>query len=211
MFEPNRQWRARQAEVNSQQRSADQMQRDIFETHRHRVFSLSYYMTSSEIEAENMLKATFIQAFGSSPTPDAQGVDAAFLQQLEQRLALHHEDPATPEKGTTLQRTNVRRTDLEESLGDLPPRERLVFLCHDVEGYKPSRIAALLGDEEAQVLRTLISARIRMRNALASLHARRAVQPGQGPGTSAANHPVAHNLPRTLGQSADQPPAVDCS
>jgi RNA polymerase sigma-70 factor (ECF subfamily) len=174
LFELNRQWRDKQAqaEVNSQQRSADQMQRDIYETHRHRVFSLSYYMTANEVEAESMLEATFITAFTTSPTPDSQGVDSAFLCELEARIALTHEAAAVPESGSTLQRGNVRRTDMEESLGELPPRERLVFLLHDVEGYKPDRIATLLGSDGAQILKTLISARIRMRNALAALHDR---------------------------------------
>lgn len=174
MFELNRQWRDKhaQAEVNSQQRSADQVQRDIYETHRHRVFSLSYYMTANEVEAESMLEATFIQAFRTSPTPDSQGVDHAFLRELEARVRLTHEAEATPASGSNLHRGNVRRTDMEESLGELPPRERLVFLLHDVEGYKPNRIAALLDTDDAQVFKTLISARIRMRNALAALHAR---------------------------------------
>jgi DNA-directed RNA polymerase specialized sigma24 family protein len=42
-----------------------------------------------------------------------------------------------------------------------------VFLLRDVEGYAPSRIAGLLRCQEAEIGRVLISARIRMRNALA--------------------------------------------
>jgi DNA-directed RNA polymerase specialized sigma24 family protein len=169
LFELNKSWRHNDGQVasESQQRSTEQVQRDIYETHRHRVFSLSYYMTANEIEAETMLEGTFIHAFRHSPTPDAQGVDNALLRQLEERFVLSHETPATPDPGSLLARGNVRRTDLEESLHELPPRERLVFLLHDVESYPPARIASLLGSEEPQVFKTLISARIRMRNALA--------------------------------------------
>jgi hypothetical protein len=43
--------------------SLEERQRDIYESHRHRVFSVSYYMTGSELEAEEILRGSFIRAF----------------------------------------------------------------------------------------------------------------------------------------------------
>jgi RNA polymerase sigma-70 factor (ECF subfamily) len=62
---------------------------------------------------------------------------------------------------------NVRRTDLEEALQELPPNERIVFLLRDVEGYDADRVAELIEIPRPQVERTLLAARIRMRNVLA--------------------------------------------
>ncbi len=162
------------AAVEAQRLTDEQKQRDIFEAHRHRVFSVSYYMTANEAEAETMLTSTFVQAFARAPAPDAEGVDQALLRELELRFSLAPCAPAVAESGN-FARAQVRRTDLEEAVATLPAQERLVFLLRDVEGYAPARIAGLLGCDEAAVCRTLVSARIRMRNALGSLRRREAL------------------------------------
>ncbi len=147
--------------------SAEQRQRDVFESHRHRVFAVGYYMTANEVEAETILTETFVQAFAKQKEPDAGGVDRALLHELEQRFSLEPAEPATPDADLTLARA-TRRTDMEEALRVLPPAERLVFLLKDVEGYPIARIAGLLGRSEREVQATLFSARIRIRNALAA-------------------------------------------
>ena len=43
--------------------SCEQQQRDVYESHRHRTFSLAFYMTGNEIEAEEILATTFVRAF----------------------------------------------------------------------------------------------------------------------------------------------------
>ncbi len=165
------------AAVEAQQLSAEQKQRDVFEAHRHRVFSVSYYMTANEAEAEAILTGTFVEAFSRVPEPDGEKVDRALLRELETRFSLAPSSMAVPEDGATLPRGQVRRTDLEESVAMLPPRERLVFLLRDVEGYAPAKIAGLLGTDEAGICRTLVSARIRMRNELGHLRARKLIEP----------------------------------
>jgi RNA polymerase sigma-70 factor (ECF subfamily) len=99
-------------------------------------------------------------------------VDIALLSELKDRFSLNDEvKPITHEVAGSadLSGRNVRRTDMEEAVQTLPPSERLLFLLHDVEGYKPPAIAQLLQMTEQQVNRTLISARIRMRRALAEV------------------------------------------
>ncbi len=172
--------------AESQELTAEQKQRDIYEAHRHRVFSVSYYMTANEIEAENILTETFIGAFEAAAEPSGQGVDQALLEGLERRFAMAPTPAAQPVPGASLHRGPARRTDLEEALGALPPRERLVFLLRDVEGYAALKISSLLRVDEMEVQRTLLSARIRMRNALSELRAREAAsrRPCE-PGTAA--------------------------
>ncbi len=141
----------------------------MYETHRHRVFAVSYYMTSNEVEAEAILAGTFVSAFARQREPDAGGVDRALLGELERRFSLEPVEAAVLDADLVLARAATRRTDMEEALGALPAAERLVFLLKDVEGYPPAKIAGLLDRPEREVLRTILSARIRMRNALAAV------------------------------------------
>jgi RNA polymerase sigma-70 factor, ECF subfamily len=148
--------------------SVEQRQRDVFESHRHRTFSLAFYMTGNELEAEEILTKTFVRAFLRDDRPDAFSVDSALITELSERFCLNQEQPAAQSSGEErLGDRNVRRTDLEVAVQNLPSSERLLFLLRDVEGYSPEAIAKLLRIPEAQVRRSLLSARIRLRQILA--------------------------------------------
>jgi DNA-directed RNA polymerase specialized sigma24 family protein len=148
--------------------SCEQQQRDVYESHRHRTFSLAFYMTGNEIEAEEILTNTFVQAFQQCEQPDAFAIDSALLSQLDQRYPLRKEVPsAVPSPGHGLSPRNVRRPDLESAIRDLPPNERLLFLLRDVEGYSTASIAKLLDLSEKHVQRGCFSARIRLSQLLA--------------------------------------------
>jgi RNA polymerase sigma-70 factor, ECF subfamily len=148
--------------------SCEQQQRDVYESHRHRAFSLAFYMTGNEIEAEEILTTTFVRAFQQSDQPDAFAVDSALVDELGRRFPLRREEPsAVVTPGIGLSHRNVLRPDLESAVRNLPPNERLLFLLRDVEGYSPANIARLLDISEAQVKRACFSARIRLCQVLA--------------------------------------------
>lgn len=162
------------------QQHAGDVQRDVYESHRHRVFALAFYMTGNELEAEEILTKTFIQAFSAAEKPQPEHIDAVLLGELRQRFSLGQDEPSsTPVvKGevvpnSDLSRHNVRRTDLEEAIQILPPTERLMFLLRDVEGYSPAEISQLIEIPESQIQRMLFSARIRLRQELAMVQADR--------------------------------------
>jgi RNA polymerase sigma factor (sigma-70 family) len=143
-------------------------QRDVYESHRHRVFSISYYMTGSEIEAEDLLEGTFISAFRKADEPDEATIDEALIDHLRRHLLLNDEAAGPVETaGHFLGGRNIRRADLEAAIRCLPASERLVFLLMDVEGYPAPRVARLLRKREAAVRRTAIMARLRLRQELA--------------------------------------------
>lgn len=150
-------------------------QRDIYDSHRHRTFALAYYMTGNEIEAESILTGTFVRAFRALPEPSGQDVDSALLDELRQRAHLRETPVSIPAPSVSreadLSDRNVKRTDLEEAIWDLPANERILFLLRDVEGYSSAAIAQLLEIPESQVQRGLFAARLRMRRLLASMHA----------------------------------------
>ncbi len=150
------------------ERSVDHRQRDIYETHKHRAYAVAFYMTGNEIEADEVTQDTFIRAFHQAEEPDGRCVDCALVSELRERMPLDEQvEAAEAIPGQTLSGRNVKRTEMEEALKDLPPNERIVFLLRDVEGYDADRVAALLEIPRQQVERTLFSARIRMRTALA--------------------------------------------
>lgn len=140
-------------------------QRDVFESHRHHIFSVAYYMTGDEREAETILQSTFIEAFDRQAKPSIAALDEALMVQLHRRMSLDPV-PAVAAEVEDLGNRNVRRTDLEEALWQMPERERLCFLLREVEGYDAGRIAGLLHTSENEVQRTIFSARLRMRSLL---------------------------------------------
>lgn len=148
--------------------SLEQRQRDVYDSHRHRVFSVSFYMTGNELEAEEILRGTFVRAFRRADEPDAAMVDAALIEQIHEHLTLEDENLPFPRADYLPDTRNILRTDLEEAIRCLPPVERLIFLLMDVEGYSASRVAELLHRTPGEVLRTSIVARMRLRAEIAA-------------------------------------------
>ena len=152
------------------ERSLEHRQRDIYETHKHRAYAVAYYMMGNEIEADEVTQDTFIRAFRQAEEPDGNCVDCSLVSELRERIPVDEQvAPAEAESGLTLGGRNIKRTDMEEALRELPANERMVFLLRDVEGYDADRVAALLDVPRQQVERALFSARIRMRSQLARL------------------------------------------
>ncbi len=150
--------------------SLEEKQRDIYDSHRHRVFSVSYYMTGSELEAEQILRDAFVRAFLTAPEPDHAVVDTALVHQLRSDGVLEEgEALPPPDAGYLPQRHNILRTELEEAIRCLPATERLIFLLMDVEGYPAKRVAELLNMSPSSVLRVALTARLRLRSELATM------------------------------------------
>jgi RNA polymerase sigma-70 factor (ECF subfamily) len=163
--------RARVSALDLAPRSLEQRQRDVYDSHRHRVFSISFYMTGSELEAEEILRGTFVCAFRRAEEPDGALVDAALVEQLREHLILEDEDLPLPLNSCLPGARNILRTDLEEAIRCLPPVERLIFLLMDVEGCSARHVADLLQRSEAAVLRASVVARLRLRAELAAQRA----------------------------------------
>jgi DNA-directed RNA polymerase specialized sigma24 family protein len=158
------------AVTKAAEQSVEQRQRDVFESHRHRAFSLAFYMTGNEIEAEEILAQTFIGAFQKNTEPDGFGVDSSLVCELARRFSLRQEQPPpVVSPSSDLGGANVHRNDLEAAIQRLPANERLVFLLRDVEGYCSEATAKLLEVPPQQIERTLFSARLRLRQMLADL------------------------------------------
>ena len=155
--------------IQHAERSSVDHYRDIFEGNRHRVYSLSYYMTANELTAEDLMTNTFCRAFAASHKPDAETIDRALVTELRELTPIGSLTvECKPATQVNQVRRNARRADLERAVVQLPSTERLIFLMHDVENYDHRRIARTIGITEAESKAGLFQARLKVRELLAA-------------------------------------------
>ena len=141
----------------------------IYNEHRHRVYSLSFWMTDNELAAEQMAANVFVRAFSTSASPKAEHIDQAFLDVAREYTAIGDLTlNSTAAQAKTI-RGNVKRVHLERAVVQLPATEKLVFLLHDVEGYDHLRIARLLGIDEKGSQYALHQARVEIRSLVSQM------------------------------------------
>ena len=83
----------------------------------------------------------------------------------EERAALARPEGVLPDPGDRAQRSEVEEV-LQRSLAALPPREREVFVLHDLEGLETAEVARSLEIGESSVRSLLSLARRRLRELL---------------------------------------------
>src|SRR4051812_39121680 len=58
--------------------------REVFDHNHHRVYALSFWMTDSELAAEDLMHNSFCRAFSKSSDPDAEAIDRALIAELQE-------------------------------------------------------------------------------------------------------------------------------
>jgi RNA polymerase sigma-70 factor, ECF subfamily len=139
----------------------------IYESNRHHVYSLAFWMTDNELAAEALMTQTFCRAFAANQEPTTDDIDRSLIAELREymtlgELTLH----CAPCDRVLSVRRNTMRVDLERAVVQLPNTEKMIFLMHDVERYDHTRIAHLLGISETASVHGLHQARVRMRELL---------------------------------------------
>jgi RNA polymerase sigma-70 factor, ECF subfamily len=139
----------------------------IYNQHRHRIYSLAFWMTDHELLAEQLAADTFMRAFCASEYPQPEQIDQAFLAEIRGVVAVEGLTLSTVVSAEAPSlRGNVKRIHLERAVVQLPATEKLIFLLHDVEGYEHDRIAGLLQIAEQESRLGLHLARLRIRELL---------------------------------------------
>ncbi len=141
---------------------------DIYEGNRHRIFSLAFYMTHSEPEAEELMGETFCRAFRAFKKPTAEQLDRALVSELRTTRPIGPLTLQVQHQATERVCKNTKRTEMEEAVVQLPATERMIFLMHDVESYDHSRIAKTMGISQEESKAGLFQARMRIRQILSS-------------------------------------------
>jgi RNA polymerase sigma-70 factor (ECF subfamily) len=141
---------------------------EVYENHKHRIYSLAFWMTDSELEAEKITGNVFRRAFAIIAEPTATELDLTLIAALRERRLLGGLSLNCADAGHVLTvRRNTRRVDLERAVVQLPGTERLIFLLRDVEGYTNEWTAELMGMAPAETVRGVHQARLRLRELLA--------------------------------------------
>jgi RNA polymerase sigma-70 factor (ECF subfamily) len=138
----------------------------IYEANRHRVYSLAFWMTDSEMSAEHISERTFLRAFSISDQPCEETIDRALLRELKNEASVSLE-PLQLRCSMACEVNSVRchakRVELERAIVQLPHTERMIFCMHDGDGYDHARIARTLEISEEESRQGLHQARLRIR------------------------------------------------
>lgn len=147
--------------------------KSLFDAHNRRVFSLAFRFLGNRSDAEDVLQETFIKAYrgleGFDPT--YAGGFAAWIGRIgancsldslrrkkhRETLSLEDDAVADPSDGThgadPERETGNReiRARIEEALGALSPKQRMIFTLRHYEGYTTREIAGMIDVTEGSV------------------------------------------------------------
>ena len=146
--------------------------RDIFESHRHKIYSLAFWMTDNEITAEEISTGVFTRSFsryGATPEFVAASLDTNLIAALRDLMPIGNLTLNTAITATKSIAGNAKRIHLERAVVQVPPTERLAFLLHDVEGYSNQQVASTLGITEDESRNAVLQARILVRELIAQM------------------------------------------
>jgi RNA polymerase sigma-70 factor (ECF subfamily) len=141
----------------------------IFEQHRHRVYSLAFWMTDNEMTAEEISGRTFLRAFRSSGEIDQKAIDSSLVSELREITSIGQITLNRPVMDQKSVAGNTKRVHLERAVVQVPATERLAFLMHDVDGYSHAQIAETLGITEVDSKRAVFQARLLVRDLVAEM------------------------------------------
>ena len=145
------------------QRGDENAQRQLFEQHKNRLFSLCLRYARDRPEAQDMLQESFLAIFRDLAQYQGAGSFEGWLHRVTVRAALQHLRKRNPlrfaeefEKQPSEAFTFSPDTDLNSEailtmVQQLPDGYRVVFNLHCVEAYSYPEIAAELGIAESSV------------------------------------------------------------
>ncbi|MDX1503490.1 MAG: RNA polymerase sigma factor [Thermoanaerobaculia bacterium] len=151
----------------------------LFRAHQGRIYGLCLRMTGDVGRAEDLTQEAFLRAWRKLGSFRAESAFGSWLHRLTvnvvlsalrrrpaRELRLADPEGAEAETVTPQPPDTARRLDLERAIAALPERARLVFLLHDVEGYRHREIAEAAGMAEGSSKAHLHRARRLLREAL---------------------------------------------
>jgi RNA polymerase sigma-70 factor, ECF subfamily len=142
----------------------------IYEQHQNRIYNLAFYLTDSEMTAEQVSTRVFSDVFAYNRTPSAEVLDCALVGVVREMMPIGDLSLSVPPATEAANvRGNVKRAVLERAVMQVPATERLIFLLHDVEGYDHSKIARILGISTEESRNGLHQARLAVRRAVATI------------------------------------------
>ena len=151
----------------------------LFVTYRGRIYALCLRMLSEPDTAEDLTQETFVRAWQKLGSFGGRSAFFTWLYKLAVNIVLadlrsrgrwqehlvEGEDSLAQHAASPV-RSSAQAVDLERAIAGLPPQARLIFVLHDVEGYRHREIATMTGLAEGTSKAHLHHARKLLRKAL---------------------------------------------
>lgn len=152
---------------------------ELYHRHVGRVHAICRRMTADVPRAEELTQTVFVKLWEKLSLFRGESAFASWLHRLTVNTVLMEfrttrrrearvfptDDPATLDAPIAPTPSGLR-LDLEQAIATLPPRARVVFVLHDVEGYTHEEIAQLLEIETGTTKAQLHRARQLLQEAL---------------------------------------------
>jgi RNA polymerase sigma-70 factor (ECF subfamily) len=153
----------------------------LFRAYQGRIYALCLRMQRQPERAEDMTQETFIRAWQKLDSFRGRSAFFTWLYRLAvntvladlrsrgrwQERLVEGED-VVDRHAAPPRRDSSGAIDLERAVAGLPPQARLIFILHDVEGYRHREIASMTGLAEGTSKAHLHRARQQLREALRS-------------------------------------------
>ena len=141
------------AEAQSGDQSAFE---EIYRTHVGRVYAICLRMLANRSRADEMAQQVFVRAWVKLCTFRRESSFASWLYRLAINLTLdelnsskkwvtHISDHGSIVSSTHVEAARNLKLDLENAISCLPKQARVVFVLHDIEGWKHEEIAEIMG------------------------------------------------------------------
>lgn len=134
---------------------------ELYRMHKGRVYALALRLTKDPTGAEDLTQEAFVRAWQKLSTFRGRSSFSTWLHRVAVNvvLAALRSAKSRSDKTTDLgaiehrltdmkQRRSTLEMDLERGIRLLPARARVVFVLHDIEGYRHAEIADLVGIAE---------------------------------------------------------------
>jgi RNA polymerase sigma-70 factor (ECF subfamily) len=154
-------------------------ERELYEAHVERVYRLAYRMTGDDALAQDCTQDTFVRVFERLAEFRGESAVGTWIHSVAFSVVLNALRTVRRIRGRELPEEEAvglgdqpRRSEpdlrrrLHEAIDRLPPKLRMVFVMHDVEGYTHEEIGGTLGVPVGTSKAQLSRARARLRDAL---------------------------------------------
>ncbi|MBZ5551671.1 MAG: RNA polymerase sigma factor [Acidobacteriia bacterium] len=152
----------------------------LYLSHGPRMKSIALNLLGNTSDAEDAVQEAFLKIYRSVAEFRGKSAFTTWIYRIlvntchDMRRSSHFKqemrrlDPDTQEPGEALMQTvdHPMRLALEKCLDDLSPRNRTVFLLFEVEGFKHSEIAEIMGIPEGTSKNSLFDAKRELRRML---------------------------------------------
>lgn len=146
----------------------------LYRDHVGMVFALALRMSGTRARADELTQEVFVRAWRRLPTFRHDSRFSTWLKRLAthaiiDELRKHQRRDRGRETRTEAPRQSTgARVDLERAICSLPDKAREVFVLHDIEGYRHTEIAQMMGITAGTARGQLHRARTLLREALQS-------------------------------------------